>query len=241
MVRYFFVLSLLIGGFILRTIEVSAQETIPTTSDQPVPLLSPVPIETNVPEVNLWPGIKSPYVRKLQEILKLLGYLPANLETTVNLGPLTTEALKKFQQDNNLPAYGFFGPATRKALKNRLKAMVTKPIIDRNVDLNCMKTAVEKREDALLAAWETYSNKVKEARYTRKADLLAAWSIEDPAKRYLALKTAWEKYRTSVMNAQKEWNQSRKTIWNEFTRDAKRCKPSALETQDLEKVEVQEQ
>ncbi len=232
---------LLFAGLTLGAIGVLAQETIPVAPVAPVPLLSPVPVETTVPEVNLWAGTRSPQVMKVQEILKSLGYLPADLKPTENFGPLTREAVKKFQQDHGLPAFGFFGPATRAALKNRLKAKAGEAVIDRNVDINCMKTAVEKRENTLLAAWDSYSGKIKTARETRKTDLLAAWSIQDPAQRHAALKAVWEKYRNSAKTAEIEWRQSRKTIWSQFTNDVKACRASAVETQDLESAEIPEE
>lgn len=237
MTKISLIISLMLFGLAAGAIGVSAQEATPAT---PVPLFSPVSVDSSmVPEVNLQPGARSPHVRKVQEILKSLGYLPANLETTENLGPLTKEAIKKFQQDQGLPAFGFFGPATRAALKANLKA--SGAVIDRNVDIACMKTAVEKRENALLAAYDTLTQKVRAARETRKADLLAAWSIQDPAQRHSAIKAAWDKYRESVKSARTEWNQSRKTIWIQFAQDAKNCKASAVETQNLEQVEVVEE
>ena len=113
-------------------------------------------------------------------------------------------------------------------------------MIDRNVDITCMKTAVEKRENALLVAYDVYSGKLRAARETRKTDLLAAWSVQDPKERHAAVKAAWEKFRQGVKTAAGEWNQNRKTIWIQFAQDAKNCRASAAETQDLEKVEVAE-
>ena len=113
-------------------------------------------------------------------------------------------------------------------------------MIDKNVNIACMKTAVEKRENALLSAYDTYVGKIKTAHETRKTDLLAAWSIQDPKERHTAVKNAWDKYRQSVKTATTEWNQSQRTIWTQFVQEAKNCKASAVETQDLEKVEVAE-
>lgn len=100
--------------------------------------------------------------------------------------------------------------------------------------------AVEKRENALLSAYDTNASKIKTAHETRKADLLTAWSVQDPKERHTAIKTAWDKYRQSLKTATSEWNQGRKTIWSQFAQDVKNCKASVIETQDLEKVEVAE-
>jgi hypothetical protein len=227
-------------GLVVGAVGVSAQEAIPATPATPVPLVSSGLADSSaIPEVNLRPGIRSSHVKKIQEVLKSLGYLPSNLETTEYLGPKTQEAITNFQKAKGIPAIGFFGPATRAALKKVLQEE-GRVVIDRNVDIACMKTAVEKRENALLSAYDVLTGKIKTARETRKTDLLAAWSIQDPKERHTAIKAAWDKYRESVRAARIGWNQSRKTIWIQFAQDAKNCKASAVETQDLENVEVAE-
>jgi len=241
MFKKLLIVPLLFLGFIVGVLSISAQQTVvqsPTPVPTLTPLISSVSGDVAIPEVNLQPGAKSPHVKKVQEALKALGYLPKDLETTEYLGPQTREAIRKFQNATGLPATGFFGPATRNALKNRLQ--VGEAVIDKNVNIACMKTAVEKRENALLSAYDTYVGKIKTAHETRKTDLLAAWSIQDPKERHTAIKAAWDKYRQSVKTATTEWNQSRRTIWTQFVQEAKNCKASAVETQDLEKVEVAE-
>ncbi|MGC9049109.1 MAG: peptidoglycan-binding domain-containing protein [Patescibacteria group bacterium] len=238
MTKKLLIVPLMLFGLIVGVIGVAAQKMTPA---QPVPLISFVSVDASaVPEVNLRPGAKSAYVKKVQEVLKAMGYLPSDFETTEYLGPETREAIKNFQRANGLPAFGFFGPATRAALKRKLQEVGARAVIDKNVDIACMKTAVEKRENALLSAYDVYSDKLKTARETRKTDLLAAWSIQDPKERYMAIQAAWDKFRKSIKTATVEWNQSRKTIWVQFARDAKNCRASAVETQDLEKVEVAE-
>ena len=191
---------------------------------------------STIAEVNLGSGTRSIHVKKVQEALKALGYLPSNLETTEYLGPKTKEAITNFQKAQGLPATGFFGPATRNNLRKVLTGGWESMTIDKNVDIACMKTAVEKRENALLSAYDIYSPKLKTVRETRKTDLLAAWSIQDPKERYTAIKVAWEKFRKGVKTATTEWNQSRKTIWDQFAKDAKNCKATIIETQNMESV-----
>jgi len=249
MTKKLLIISLMLFGLIVGTsFSVSAQETVQTQSTtatpaNPLPLISLTPVDSIVvPEMNLQPGVKNLYVKKVQEILKNLGYLPSDFEITEYFGPKTKEAIKNFQKANNLPATGFFGPATRNMLKTHLQARgaTGRVVIDKDVDIVCMKTAVEKRENALLSAYDLYTSKLKTASEARKTDLLAAWSIQDPKERQTAVKIAWDKYRQNVKTATIEWNQSRKTVWTQFTQDAKNCKASAVETQDLEKVEVVE-
>jgi len=58
-------------------------------------------------------------VKRLQEYLNSLGYTIAEVgpgskgNETNYFGSLTQTALAKFQADNNIPAFGFFGPITR--------------------------------------------------------------------------------------------------------------------------------
>lgn len=243
MVKKLLIISLMLSGLVIGAVSISAREAVQSQPTGLVPLISPVSTDSSaISEVNLQPGVRSPHVKKAQEVLKALGYLPSDLETTENFGPKTKEAIINFQKANGLPAAGFFGPATRNALKNRLQGSGAAggAVIDKNVDIVCMKTAVEKRENALLTSYDTYAGKLKTASETRKTDLLAAWSVQDPKERHTAIKAAWEKYRQNVRTARIEWHQSRRTIWTQFVQDAKNCRASAVETQDLEKIEVAE-
>lgn len=238
MTKKLLIIILMLFGLTVGIMNVSAQtdDQVQTVS---APLISLAPIDSSaISEVNLRPGEKNPHVKKVQEALKAIGFLPANLESTEYLGPKTKEAIINFQKDQGLPSTGFFGPATRAALKKSLQRSGV--VLDENVDIACMKIEVEKRENALLSAYDAYTSKLKTAREIRKTDLLAAWSIQDPKERHTAIKTVWETYRNNVKTATTEWNQSRKTTWTQFSQDAKNCKASAVETQNLEKTEVTE-
>lgn len=239
------IVFLMLFGLVIGAVGASGQEVVQSqttgTVNAPAPLISSASVDAStIGEVNLPPGIKNIYVKKVQEALKSMGYFPSDLETTEYLGPKTKEAIINFQKSQGLPALGFFGQATRNALKKKLQEAGTGTVIDRNVDIVCMKTAVEKREVALLTAFDAYSAKLKTARETRKTDLLAAWSIQDAKERHTAIKAAWEKYRQAVKAATKEWNQSRRGTWTQFAQEARNCKASAVETQDLENVEVED-
>ena len=241
MTKKLFITFLMVSWLAVGSMGVSAQamtEVQPVVAPAPLlPLISSTDTST-IAEVDLQPGTKSPHVRKIQETLKAMGYLPADLETTEYLGPKTKDAIMNFQRAQGISPTGFLGQATRAALRKNFRG--SGEVIDRNVDIVCMKTEVEKRENALLSAYDTHAGKLKIARETRKTDFLAAWSIQDPKARHTALKTAWEKYRQSVKTAANEWNISRKTTWTQFAQQAKSCKATAAETQDLEKVEVAE-
>ena len=95
---------------------------------------------------------------------------------------------------------------------------------DSNVSLACVRTAVEKRENALIAAWDKFAAAIRSAYETRKADLLAAWNIKDPKERRAAILKAWQKFRENKMAARKAWDEARRHIWEQFKKDRIACK-----------------
>jgi hypothetical protein len=207
-----------------------------TTVTQERDVLLPSSESVSVPETDLQLGHKNVSVKRLKEALKALGYFPSDFKPNKYFGRKTREALIKFQKDNNLPASGFFGPLTRQALKRLLLAEAAEATTTK-IDLNCMKTAVEKRENSLISAYTTYTDKVKTARETRKSDLLNAWTIENWKERRAAINQAWINYRKSVRSAHLEWISARKSAWSQFEIDRKQCKaPATGEAETLEIV-----
>jgi len=93
----------------------------------------------------------------------------------------------------------------------------------KQVDLNCMKNAIEKRENDLKTARETYFNKINQAYDQRKNDLLQAWSIENKKERQKAIATAWSNFRKSIKSAQAEYRKAHNQIWKTFVQDRKNC------------------
>lgn len=63
-------------------------------------------------------GDVSEEVRRLQTVLKCLGYFPTGTNATAIFGPVTEDAVKKFQTAKGIPVTGIVGPLTRNALNN---------------------------------------------------------------------------------------------------------------------------
>ena len=59
-------------------------------------------------------------VRNIQQALVKLGYLESQYITGF-YGPITTEAIKKFQADNGIPQTGYVGPLTRAKLEEKVE------------------------------------------------------------------------------------------------------------------------
>jgi acyl-CoA reductase-like NAD-dependent aldehyde dehydrogenase len=93
----------------------------------------------------------------------------------------------------------------------------------KEVDLACMKNAVEKREDALKTARETYFNKISQAYDERKTALLNAWTIQNHKERRQKIQEAWNNFRKSVKSAWSEYKKAHNQIWKTFVQDRKNC------------------
>lgn len=91
------------------------------------------------------------------------------------------------------------------------------------LDLACMKSAVEKRENVIQTAWDKFSGAIKSALETRKSELLAAWDIQDNAQRRAAIKAAWAKFKTSRISATQTLRQERLEAWKQFRIDRAAC------------------
>lgn len=92
------------------------------------------------------------------------------------------------------------------------------------VDIACAKTAVAKREAALIAAVDAHYVSVKAAMTARAAALALAWGETDAKTREAAIKKAHENFRVSVKAARKTLRSSQKAAWQTFKADAKACK-----------------
>jgi uncharacterized membrane protein len=95
------------------------------------------------------------------------------------------------------------------------------------VDLACMQAAVEKRDNAVISAWDTLSASIKTALQTRRDALKAAWGISNSKERRKAIREAWANFAKSKKEASKIFNQARKEAWKQFRNDAKACRATA--------------
>ncbi len=96
--------------------------------------------------------------------------------------------------------------------------------------LVCVRTAVAKRESALLSAWNTASSSQSTAYTTRALALDTAYQITDKTARRTAIENAWKAWMTSSEDARKTRQTSHKSAWDTFKTDTKTCNVSSLET-----------
>lgn len=91
------------------------------------------------------------------------------------------------------------------------------------LDTACVVTAVEKRDNAIISAWDTYSAQAKTALETRRDSLKTAWGDANKATRKASLRRAWRTYKSTIRTARRELKASRVRAWNTFKSEVRTC------------------
>lgn len=92
-----------------------------------------------------------------------------------------------------------------------------------NVDAACMKTAIDKRETAVINAMDAYNVSIKSAYQARKSALLSAWDKTERKERRQAQQEARKAFKESAKAARETLRDARKSAWETFGTDAKAC------------------
>lgn len=91
------------------------------------------------------------------------------------------------------------------------------------LDPVCMQNAVEKRDNAIIAAFDVKNTAIKTALETRKNALKTAWGITDRKSRQDAIRKTWADFRVAKAQAVKTYNGARKVAWQQFRTERKAC------------------
>lgn len=94
----------------------------------------------------------------------------------------------------------------------------------KKADLTCMRTAVGKREDAIVAAKEKSFASLDAAFKTRKDALKSAWDKTDAKERRSAINAAWKAFKESHKAARAQLRTDDKSAWTTFKSESKKCK-----------------
>lgn len=97
-----------------------------------------------------------------------------------------------------------------------------------NVDPVCMQNAIEKRDNAIITAFDKFSTTAKSALEIRKTELKNAWNLTNIQERRKAIREAWQKYRTTLRAARKEFRTVRINAWREYYKDRRGCSGTPL-------------
>jgi hypothetical protein len=87
----------------------------------------------------------------------------------------------------------------------------------------CVSTAVAKREDAILGAWNTLDDTVEDILKDRKAALVSAWALSDVKERKSAVKDAWTTSKKERKEAASEYKKAKKDAWAMYKKEARAC------------------
>ena len=105
-------------------------------------------------------------------------------------------------------------------LKN---ASSTATTITPKIDVACVKSAINKRENAIIAAVDTLAGALKSAYTARRDALKAAWDLTDVKARNAAIRAAGKAFMMADRTARKTANQARRSAWATFVTDRKAC------------------
>ncbi|PWB38760.1 MAG: hypothetical protein C3F02_02520 [Parcubacteria group bacterium] len=91
-------------------------------------------------------------------------------------------------------------------------------------DPTCVQNAVDKRDNAIIAATQAFSTSTQASLTTRRDALKSAWALTDRTARRTALRAAWKAYNSSLTAIRKTYNNAKRTVWSAWNTDRKACK-----------------
>ena len=97
------------------------------------------------------------------------------------------------------------------------------------IDGACASTAVEKRENALIAGFDTFNTSIKDALNTRKVSLKEGWMKTTKSERNTTLRSGRQAFEKSSKSARTALRTVRQNAWASFKTDIKACGGTGME------------
>lgn len=91
------------------------------------------------------------------------------------------------------------------------------------IQLSCVASGVEIRDNAIIAAHDVFSVSIKNALTVRRDALKTAWNITDKTARDTAKKAAWNTFKTSSQAAHSTMRTARVAAWSMFNSSTTVC------------------
>lgn len=107
------------------------------------------------------------------------------------------------------------------------------PPVERTVNTECIKAAIEVRDTAIINGLDTFSGKVRTALTVRKDALKASWDLSGKSRRD-SIRSAWRTYSDSVKTAKHEHQAARRAAWNTFHTTRATCGDKSPSEQNME-------
>lgn len=92
-----------------------------------------------------------------------------------------------------------------------------------STQITCMQNALEKRENALISAHDTYGAAVKTALTNRLTGLKSSWTMSEKKDRITKREATYKSFRTEMQAANSTLRNVKNTAWKTFQADAKVC------------------
>ena len=109
--------------------------------------------------------------------------------------------------------------------------------VSASINVACMQSAIVERDNAVIAAVNTYHTAVVSALTARRDAFSTAWAITDRTARKTALKTALETFRSARKSASETFHKAKESAWSEFAKDRKACGVGAQDGQGNAKLD----
>ena len=106
------------------------------------------------------------------------------------------------------------------------------------VDTACMITAVEKRDNAVITAWDTFSTTYKTALETRRDALKTAWADTNRNTRKASIRNAWKAFRNSKKSAWRTRKASIRSAWRQFKSERQTCGATAADESGTQAIDT---
>ncbi len=92
-----------------------------------------------------------------------------------------------------------------------------------STQITCMQNSLEKRENALISAHDTYGVAVKTALTNRLAGLKSSWTMIEKKDRVAKREATYKAFRTEMQAANTALRNVKNTAWKTFQADSKAC------------------
>lgn len=109
----------------------------------------------------------------------------------------------------------------------------------KTVNLTCMQTAVDIREDGIISAHTAYNTAIMSGLTARKSALHDAWGLTDGTVRKTAIKSAWSAWKSAHTDARADLKSSKKAVWTTFKATAKNTCKEVLPKEEAPKTDTE--
>ena len=91
------------------------------------------------------------------------------------------------------------------------------------IQISCVQASIEKREQSLIAAHQTFNTSIVQALTARSENLKNAWAKGDTKERRAAIKLAHSNFKSTQSGAHQAMRVARTSSWNAYESEMRAC------------------